>query len=83
MSTLDDWTAALCAELGIEQADDSRRTVLDLARVVAHAVDRPAAPVTAYLLGVAVGRGASMADAAAKVSRLASGWPAAGGADPA
>ncbi len=77
MSTLDDWTAALCAELGIDQADDANRTVLDLARVVAHAVDRPAAPVTAYLLGVAVGRGAGLTEAAERISRLADGWPAA------
>lgn len=76
MSTLDEWTTALCAELGIEPAAESQRTVLDLARVVAHAVDRPAAPVTAYLLGMAVGRGATMAEAAGKISQLASRWPA-------
>jgi len=76
MSTLDDWTAALCAELGIEPAEDSLRTVLDLARVVAHAVDRPAAPVTAYFVGMAVGRGAAMAEATGKASRLADRWSA-------
>jgi hypothetical protein len=74
MSTLDEWTAALCAELGIEPTEDSVRTVLDLARVVAHAVDRPAAPVTAYFLGMAVGRGATMAEATGKVSQLAEQW---------
>ena len=35
--------------------------VLDLARDVAHQVLRPGAPVTAYLLGLAVGRGADPA----------------------
>jgi hypothetical protein len=74
MSTLDDWTETLCSELGLDPADASQRTVLDLARVVAHEVDRPAAPVTAYLLGVAVGRGAPLAATAEKVSELASGW---------
>ena len=76
MSRLDEWTEALRAELGLDGADESQRIVLDLARVVAHAVDRPAAPVTAYLLGVAVGRGQPLADAAERVRRLAGEWPA-------
>ncbi len=42
MSTLDDWTDALCAELGLDPADAGQKTVLNLARVVAHTVDRPA-----------------------------------------
>jgi len=75
MSTLDEWVTALCAELGVEAADGSQKTVLDLARVVAHTVDRPAAPVTAYLLGMAVGRGEPLAEAAVKVRQLARGWP--------
>jgi hypothetical protein len=74
MSTLDDWTETLCFELGIDPAEAGQRRILDLARVVAHEVDRPAAPVTAYLLGVAVGRGAPLAETADKVSELASGW---------
>jgi hypothetical protein len=75
MSTLDDWTDALCAELGLEPQHSSQKTVLDLARVVAHTVDRPAAPVTAYFLGVAVGRGESLEETAAKLRELARGWP--------
>ncbi len=61
MSTLDEWTAAVCAELGLDPSVASTRAVLDLAREVAHGVDRPAAPVTAYLLGVAVGQGQPLA----------------------
>jgi hypothetical protein len=76
MSRLDDWMTALGAELGVDAGDDSVRTILNMARVVAHQVDRPAAPVTAYLLGIAVGRGQSLADAAATANRLADGWPA-------
>jgi hypothetical protein len=76
MSTLDDWTDALCAELGLDPQDVNQKTVLDLARVAAHAVDRPAAPLTAYALGVAVGRGEPLAETAAKLQRLARGWPA-------
>ena len=57
MNTLDEWAAAVCGELGLDPAALDPRLVLDLARDVAHAVARPAAPLTAYLLGVAVGPG--------------------------
>lgn len=77
MSTLDDWADALCAELSLDQEDASQKTVLNLARVVAHTVDHPAAPLTAYFLGVAVGRGQRLAETAAKIRRLAHQWPAA------
>ena len=46
MSTLEDWASALRAELGLGPEADAQRTILDLARVVAHSVDRPAAPLT-------------------------------------
>jgi hypothetical protein len=75
MTTLDDWTAAACADLGIDQATVDVRQILDLARDAAHQVDRPAAPVTAYLLGVAVGGGMPAAEAAARLRALAAGWP--------
>ena len=77
MSTLDDWTDAMCAELGLDPKDVNQKTVLNLARVAAHTVDRPAAPLTAYFLGVAVRRGAPPAYTAAKIVQLARGWPAA------
>lgn len=72
MATLDDWTGAVCEALHLDGVD--RDLVLDLARDVAHGVARPAAPLTAYLLGVAVGRGADPAAAAATVTELARGW---------
>jgi len=72
MATLDDWIAAVRAELGVDPVDTG--LVLDLARDVAHGVARPAAPLTAYLLGVAVGRGADPREAAATVAALASSW---------
>ncbi len=75
MSTLDTWTGAACAALGLDPAITDVRTVLDLARDVAHQVDRPAAPLTAFLLGVAVGQGASVADAVGRLQALAASWP--------
>jgi hypothetical protein len=74
MSILDDWTEALCAELGLDQEEGIQKTVLNLARVAAHTVDRPAAPLTAYFLGVAVGRGEPLAETAAKLQQLARRW---------
>jgi hypothetical protein len=76
MSTLDDWIATACAELGLDPGELPQKTVLNLARVLAHTVDRPAAPLTSYLLGVAVGRGAPLAETAAKLQELGRGWPA-------
>jgi Domain of unknown function (DUF6457) len=80
MNTLQEWTAAVCADLGLDPAAVDSSAVLDLARDVAHGVARPAAPLTAYLVGVAVGRGLTLPDATARVSALAAGWGGAEGA---
>jgi len=77
MTTLDDWTTAACEKLGIGVALVDVRQILDLARVAAHQVERPAAPLTAYLLGLAVGAGQSAEQAAAQLAALAAGWPTA------
>lgn len=75
MSELDSWIVAACAELGLSPADVSAKAVLDVARDVAHQVMRPGAPVSAYLMGVAVGRGADPSDVAGRLSALAIAWP--------
>ena len=54
-SALTGWASGLAADLGIEQALDVN-TILDLASDAAHGVMRPAAPLTTYLVGVAVGQ---------------------------
>jgi hypothetical protein len=47
------------------------RLILDVARDVAHAIERPAAPVTTYLLGLAAGRsGADPGVVAAQIRGL-------------
>ena len=74
MSTMDQWTAAVCADLGLDASAADLRAVLDLTRDVAHGVARPAAPLTAYLVGVAVGRGLTLPDAAGRVTALAARW---------
>jgi hypothetical protein len=75
MSTVDTWTAAVCAELGLDPAAADVRQILDLARDVAHQVERPAAPLTAYLLGLAVGSGMPAEAAATAIRALAATWP--------
>ncbi|HTZ25117.1 MAG TPA: DUF6457 domain-containing protein [Streptosporangiaceae bacterium] len=76
MSALDDWTDAVCAELGLDPEEATQKTVLNLARVVAHTVDRPAAPLTSFLLGLAVGGGQPLAETAARLQQMARGWQA-------
>lgn len=73
MSTLDDWTDTVREALDLGPVDT--RLVLDLARDVAHGVMRPAAPLSAYLMGLAVGRGAEPRQAAAVITDLARNWP--------
>lgn len=74
MSTLENWITEVNARLGIEElgavADPEFVTplVLDLTRDVAHGVARPAAPITAYLLGLAVARAAGGGAAQAEVA---------------
>jgi hypothetical protein len=70
--TLDEWAALAADELGVEAPDAAtQRLVLDVAREVAHNVMRPGAPLTAYLIGVAVGRGAALTEAAGTVTAAA------------
>ena len=75
---LDDWVAALAAELGIT-VDVDVKLLLDVARDAAHQVDRPAAPLTTFLVGYAAGLRAgepgALAEAAATAQRLALAWP--------
>ncbi|WP_431872424.1 DUF6457 domain-containing protein [Nocardiopsis eucommiae] len=73
--TLVEWSELVRAELELTGTDPLRKPdvdrVLDLARDAAHSVARPAAPLTTYLLGVAVGQGADPDEAAELLSRLA------------
>ncbi|HZB32717.1 MAG TPA: DUF6457 domain-containing protein [Streptosporangiaceae bacterium] len=71
---LEDWLDTVCRELGLDRDNMDRDLVLDLAKDVAHGVARPAAPLTAYLLGLAVGAGQPARDAAARITGLAAGW---------
>lgn len=68
---LEAWAAAVADALGTGPIRDID-AVLDLVRSVAHGVQRPAGPLAAYLVGVAVGSGTrDFADAAGEVLTLA------------
>lgn len=70
---MDKWVTAVAAELGV--ADDvDIDLVLDVAKEAAHKVQRPAAPVTTYLLGMAIANGKDPQQAAATIRELAAGW---------
>ena len=76
MSRLDDWAEAVAADLGLVDRP-ATRAVLDLARDVAHGVERPAAPLTTWRAGMAVAGGADAEDVAARIRALLASWPAA------
>ena len=73
MATLEDWTETVRVALNLEAHIDEA-LVLDLAREAAHGVMRPAAPLTTYLLGLAVARGDDPHEAAEKLIDLARAW---------
>ncbi|GAA1829344.1 DUF6457 domain-containing protein [Agromyces salentinus] len=54
---LDAWVDQVAAVLGLEPSEVPVGEILDLTRRVAHGIARPAGPVTAFMLGLAVGRG--------------------------
>ncbi|ONH36495.1 NTP transferase domain-containing protein [Protofrankia sp. BMG5.30] len=56
VSSLDDWVVDAAGALDLDPALLDVQGVLKLAREVAHAVERPAAPLTAFLVGLAAGR---------------------------
>ena len=72
---MDAWIEALKQELGLDISFD-KDLILDIAREAAHAVERPAAPVTTFLLGYAVAQGADPKVVASAIEKLAQQWPA-------
>jgi hypothetical protein len=56
VNVVDEWLTRVATDLGLDPGHLDRGLVLDLTREVAHGVARPAAPLTAYLVGLAAGR---------------------------
>ena len=71
------WIDEVCAELGITPGVDiDVDAILAVARDAAHNVERPAAPVSTYLLGIAAAAGVDVSEAAERIGELAKGWSA-------
>ena len=70
---LKQWLTTLSAELettDVTMDEDAVRTLLELARDSAHEVESVAAPLTTFLVGIAVGRGAALSTSAATATTL-------------
>jgi hypothetical protein len=83
MSTMSEWSEAVCRQLGLPESmdtDAAMKLVLDVTGDVARGVTRPAAPVTAFLIGIAAGRAddpvVAARDYAEQVSGMAASWSA-------
>lgn len=61
---LDAWAGAAARRLGVSLEPGDVSALLDLARDAAHGVTRPAAPLTAYIAGMAVASGRALEDVA-------------------
>ena len=75
---LDAWAEALQELLGLEADDIPISLILDLARDVAVGVARPAAPLSAFVAGLAAGRAGGTPEqvrsTVAEITSLAAGW---------
>ncbi|MET0837157.1 MAG: DUF6457 domain-containing protein [Marmoricola sp.] len=72
---LHDWIDELCDVLDIELEVDEA-LILDLARDAAHQVERPAAPVSTFLLGYAAAAYDGAPDQVERLAGLAAGLAA-------
>jgi hypothetical protein len=74
VADVEEWLARVGEALGVPVAEvlpkDRRREMLDLTGDIAHNVVRVAVPWSSYLMGVAVGRGASPEEALRLVREL-------------
>ncbi|HEU5034922.1 MAG TPA: DUF6457 domain-containing protein [Mycobacteriales bacterium] len=80
MNVLEEFLRTSAQALGLDEDAVDRDLILELTKDVAHNVARPAAPLAAFLVGLAAGRNGGDADAvraaATKVASLAAGYTA-------
>lgn len=71
-----EWLQRVIAELGIdEEVLAAQDSLLNMTAHVAHGPSRPAAPITAYLIGYAAGaKGIDASKAADDLAELAKNW---------
>ena len=75
---MEEWVGALAAHLGLRRDQVDITAVLDLARDAATSVQRPAAPITTYLAGLAAGLAGGSPEAGEqaifRAAELAKSW---------
>lgn len=76
---MNEWLQEVIKELNLSEVTQSvneseLKAILDGARHAAHQVERPAAPVTTYLMGMAVARGGDIQEISAAIEALAKNW---------
>ena len=80
MNVLEEFLRTTCRALSIDPATVDQDLILELTKDVAHNVARPAAPLSAFVVGLAAGKAGGDADAiraaATKVAALAAGYTA-------
>jgi hypothetical protein len=69
--SLDSWIRSLSEALQLDPGEVDRDGVLELAKVTAHEVARPAAPLSAFVVGLAVGKAGGDAKAFAHATSVA------------
>jgi hypothetical protein len=80
-AAFDEWVKELSGALGLD-GDVDTDSILEVARDVAHGVERRAAPVTTFLIGLSAGLAGGGVDAerraVATAKELAAGWTPSG-----
>ena len=80
MNVLDEFVRTVCQALGVDKSVVDQDLILELTKDVAHNVTRPAAPISAFIVGLAAGRAGGDADAVraavTKLAALAGGYTA-------
>ena len=80
MNVLDEFLRTACKALGVDPQAVDRDLILELTKDVAHNVARPAAPLSAFVVGLAAGKAGGDADAVraavTKLAALAAGYTA-------
>jgi len=77
VTAMDAWVAAVCRALQLGDAvagSVAIDAILEVAKEAAHGVQRPAAPVSTYLMGLAVAAGADPTEVAGRIASLAKDW---------
>jgi hypothetical protein len=72
---VDEWVSMVAKARGVA-APVEYGPILDVAKYAAHQVERPSAPITAYLVGLAVASGADAQSSADVIKALSDEWAA-------